>query len=419
MPPTPLDPTFDVQFARAQFPEANWLDGWALMENAGGAVVPNQVIRALTRYMTHNQVQPGAPYPAGRAAQEQMDRGHALMAEMIGADPGDVVIGPSTSINVYVLANALRHQWRPGDEIIVSLANHEANASPWKKLTEFKLIIKDWDINRETGSLDQEVLRGLLNGKTRLVALPHVSNITGEVNDVAAITRQVRDVGGPDRPLVCVDGVAYAPHRAVDVAGWDVDFYLFSFYKVFGPHMGLMYGKRAHLLNAKGQGHDFFPETDIQHKLNPAGPQHEMIAALAGISDYIEALAVHHDVQANSFTERARGVFALIQAHEERLSRVFLDGIADLPGLRLWGTRNPAARAPTFSFTINGMISRAVTEHLAGRKLGVSHGHFYAPRLLEATGVTDTEDGVCRASLAHYNTVEDVERLVQALEALI
>ena len=413
-------PTFDVSFARAQFPDSCFAPGpdggWAFFENAGGSFVPRTVVTRMTDYMRESQVQPLAPSPQSQLAARRMAEGHDRMAAMIGAAPDEVVIGPSTSMNVYVLAQALRPLWQPGDEVIVAVANHEANSSPWRRLAEFGIVIKEWPVDPATGVLRGDLLGDLLTERTRLVAFPHVSNITGDINDVAAITRQVHAAGA----WVCVDAVAYAPHRAIDVKAWDVDFYLFSFYKIMGPHMGLLYGKRERLLEARGQGHLFFAEDDVQHKLNPTGPQHEMIAALAGIADYFDALADHHGIAGNDLHSRARGVFELIAGHEQRLAERFLAGTLSIPGLRLLGrpSANARDRAPTFSFTIEGTSSAEVVERLTAQKIACWNGDFYAPRLLEAVGVKDTTDGVVRTSMAHYNTVGEVERLVGALGAI-
>lgn len=408
--------SLDLPFVRAQFPHTCFNDGWAFFENAGGSYVPNAVIDRMTAYMRGSQVQPQAPYPKSQLAAQRMADGHARMAEMIGATADEVVIGPSTSMNVYVLAQALRPLWKAGDEVIVAIANHEANSSPWRRLAEFGIVVKDWPVDAETGALRLDLLEDLLTERTRLVAFPHVSNITGDINDVAAITKQVHAAGA----MVCVDAVAYAPHRAVDVKAWDVDFYLYSFYKIMGPHIGLLYGKRDRLLEARGQGHLFFAEDDIQHKLNPAGPNHETIAALAGIADYFEALAAHHfDAPANTLHARTKQVFGLIAAHEQTLAERFLDFALGIPGLRLLGRHTAHDRAPTFSFTIKGKSSAEVVAALTAQQIACWNGDFYAPRLLQAVGVTDTTDGVVRTSMAHYNTVAEVERLAKALDRVI
>lgn len=414
------DPTakgaFDVAFARRQFPTGLW--DWAMFENAGGAFVPESVIQRMTDYMRQCQVQPGAPYPASTLAAERMAEGHRLMAALIGAAPEEVVIAASTSINIYVLAHALRPLWADGDEVIVTNLNHEANSSPWRRLADSGIRVMEWPVHPDTGVLEIDLLDDLLSERTRLVAFPHVSNITGDINDVAAITKKVHDAGA----MVCVDGVAHAPHRFTDVKAWDVDFYAFSFYKVFGPHMGCLYGKRERLLEARGQYHDFFDEDAIPAKLNPAGPQHEMIASLAGIADYFDALAAHHLNEApNDFTGRARAMFDLIAAHEERLAAPFVDFATTNDRVRLLGRQTAVAdqRAPTFSFTVDGMRSNEIETRLRDDRIAVRHGHFYVKRLITAVGIDDMDDGVVRASMAHTNTEEEVHRLVAALERVI
>jgi len=405
----------NVAFCRDQFPAACW--DWAFFENAGGSFVPNSVIKRLTDYMTECQVQPGAPFPSSSLAQERMDQGHKNMAEMIGADVDEVVIGPSTSANIDVLSRSLRPLWAEGDEVIVTNLNHEANSGPWRRLAETGIRIVEWPVNPETAQLDTDLLDLLLSDKTRLVALPHVSNITGDINDVKAITKRVHDAGA----LVCADGVAYAPHRFVDVKDWDVDFYAFSLYKTYGPHIGLLYGKKDLLLQAKSRHHYFIPETATSYKMNPAGPQHEIIASLSGISDYINAVADEHlEDLPNDLFARTRGVYDLFTRHEGDLAKIFVDWAASKDNVRLIGriTADTGLRAPTFSFVAEGISSEAIALRVTADKIGIRHGDFYARRLVEALDI-DAEDGVVRCSMAHYNTVEEAERLVAALDRVV
>jgi len=405
----------DVEFVRGLFPNPCW--EWSFFENAGGSYVPQSVIDRLTAYMTETQVQPGSHYPLAAKAQARMDEGHDLMAAMIGADPDEVSVSPSTSFNVYVLAQALRPLWSDGDEIIIANQNHEANAGPWHRLSNTGIKVIEWKVDPVTGSLNPEDLAGLLNDRTRLVAFPHVSNLVGEINDVERITKLVHEAGA----RVCVDGVAYAPHRAIDVKAWGVDFYLFSFYKIFGPHMGCLYGKRECLLEAHNQYHFFHGEDALPHKMNPAGPQHEMFASLVGIADYFDAVYNHHhDAPANNLHERVKAVFELAARHEEALSTRFLDFLSSKPGVRLIGTRSPdrALRAPTFAFTVEGRSSAEIPPLTLVDKVAVAHGNFYAYRLTEALGL-DPEDGVVRASMLQYTTLDDADRLIKTLDRIL
>ncbi len=407
---------FDTAFARAQFPNVCW--DIAFFENAGGSFAPKSVIERMTAYMTESQVQPGAPFHPSDIAEERMNAGHGQMAAMLGLTKDEVVISPSTSLNVQTLTQAIRPWWPEGGRVIVSELNHEANAGPWYRLREFGFDVIPWPIDRKTAGLDMDALDELLTDDTRLVAFPHVSNITGDINDVPGITRKCHAAGA----LVCVDAVAYAPHRAIDVKAWDVDFYLFSFYKVFGPHIGCLYGKREHLLRAVNQYHYFVPDDDVHRKLNPAGPQHEMIASLAGVADYMEALASHHLANpANDPHGRVKQVFELAARHEAALARTFIDFLLSKPGVRLLGRNTSAAedRCATFSFVKEGASSEHIATAAAADKVGIRHGDFYAPRVLNGANIADLNDGVVRCSMAHYNNADDVQRLIMALDKVL
>lgn len=411
---TPVIPELDVDFVRQQFPHSRWQS--AFFENAGGAFVPNSVIAQMSDYMSEAQVQTGYPSPVSQDSTTRVNAGHALMSQFIGANADEVTLGASTSMNVYVLAQALRPLWQAGDEIIVSTLNHESNSGPWRKLEEFGLKIVEWPVDKETGKLDKLDLEPLLSTRTRLVAFPHVSNITGDINDVAAITELCHQFNA----LVCVDGVAFAPHRAVDVKTWDVDIYLFSFYKVFGPHLGLMYTRRSLLSKCKGQYHYFFPEDDLPHKLNPAGPNHETIASLTGIADYFDLLYHHHfDMSDEGFFGRVQSVFQIIAHHEATLAAVFLDYVASQPKIRLLGGIDSSAlsRVPTFSFQVSGISPKGLCQELAARNIACGSGHFYAKRMLDSMHLEEKE--VLRCSMAHYTSSGDVEGLIAALDAII
>ena len=409
------DIRFDTAFARGLFPAPCW--DWSFFDNAGGSYVPESVIARLTSYMRECQVQPGGPFGPGKDARERMDLGHDTMAALIGAEHDEVVIGPSTSINVYVLSKALRPLWSDGDRVIVSDQNHEANAGSWHRLAETGIEVVVWPVDPVTGRLSADDLVPLLNDRTRLVAFPHVSNLVGEVNDVAALTALVHDAGAQ----VCVDGVAFAPHRAIEVKAWDVDYYLFSFYKLFGPHIGCLYGKRDLLRAARNQYHFFIGEERTTYKLNPAGPQHEIIASLTGIADYITALCEHHvEAPLNSLHHQAKAVSGLVEARENDICRRFLDFLAAKPRVRLLGlgAGDEGPRVPTFAFTIDGMASAEVPPLLEPDRVVVGHGDFYARRLVDALGL-DAEDGVVRASMVHYTSDADIDRLITGLDRVI
>lgn len=413
--PHVVPPPLDTDYARSFFPALN--DSWAFMENAGGSLVPHTVIEAVSAYMSECQVQPGDNAAIAREAQERMAAGQATAAAMLNASPDEVVVGPSTTRNVQTLAMALRSRLRENDEIIVTNLDHEANNNHWRRLREHGLVVREWQVNPESAELETGALEPLLNGRTRLVCFSHCSNITGGPNPVREITALVHAAGAQ----VCIDGVAMAPHASIDVRELDVDYYLFSLYKTFGPHLGVMYGKREHLLSLPGQYFHFHGEDDIPLKLNPGAPNHELTAATAGVGAYLDALAGHHlDEPASDPVLRYRQVFGLIRDHESALSGRFLSWVADRPRIRLVGRRRAgnAGRAPTFSFTVDGMASQQLPALLESRGIVAGAGDFYAPRVLEAKGI-DPADGVVRCSLVHYNTANEVDRLTMALDAIM
>jgi len=404
----------DLDFVRAQFP--NLGNGWAYLENAGGSYMPRSVIKRMNDFMTESQVQPGPMNPLSRLSEERLANARRLMAEMLNGAPEEIVVGPSTTLNVYVLAQALRPLFHTGDEIVVTNQDHEANGGAWRRLAETGLTVREWRIDPVSGELDPAELDDLLSARTRLVCFPHVSNIVGTINPVAEITTKAHAVGA----MVCVDAVAYAAHRLMDVKALDVDFYLFSLYKLYGPHLAMLYGKRERIEQVRNQNH-YFHEANGAAKLNPGGLSYESVAALAGIVDYFEALYQHHYPQPeNSLHSRLARVFGLFSEQEQKLSAQFLEFLTAKPGVRLIGKADPAddQRLPTFSFVAEGREPAAIVEALGRDKIAVNHGHFYAPRCLEGVGL-DAEKGVVRASMLHYNTAHEVERLIAALDRAI
>ncbi|MBT7943213.1 MAG: aminotransferase class V-fold PLP-dependent enzyme [Alphaproteobacteria bacterium] len=403
----------DLDFVRGLYPAPCW--NQAFFESAGGSYVPDSVIGCVNAYMRESQVQPGAAYAASATAAERIKDGQRCVAEMINAPIDEVIIGPSTTMNVYVLANALGALFKPGDEIIVTNLDHEANIGAWRRLVDRGMVVREWAVNPETERLEVEALDALLSDRTRLVCFSHGSNILGGTNDVAAITRRVHDADA----MVCIDGVAHAPHRSIDVKALDVDFYLLSLYKLYGPHVGMLYAKREHLERAPGQNH-YFLDDRIPLKLNPGGPSHEFTAALTGIADYFETLAAHHlDRPPNTFKGRFDAMFAMITAHEETLAARFVEFLTSKSNVRLLGPKTGEAqvRTPTFSFTVQGQPSAEIATRMAPSGVAIGQGNFYAPRLLQALGIT--EGSVLRASMVHYNTVEEVDRLIAALDEVV
>ncbi|NJM83474.1 MAG: aminotransferase class V-fold PLP-dependent enzyme, partial [Tabrizicola sp.] len=304
----------DLEFVRAQFPafSSPVLSSHAFFENAGGSYPCRQVVDRLTRFYTDRKVQPYGPYPGAQAGGAEMDEARTRLAAMMGVAREELSFGPSTSTNTYVLAQAVRLWLRgKGGAIVVTNQDHEANSGVWRRLHDEGIEVREWKIDPASGALDPADLEILLeDGRVRLLCFPHCSNVIAEINDVAAISALARAAGA----RTVVDGVSYAPHGFPDVAALGADAYLFSAYKTYGPHQGIMVIREAFGMELPGQGH-FFNLGTLYKRHTPAGPDHAQIAACAGMADYVEALADRHAI-AGDAAARARGVHDLMRAQE-------------------------------------------------------------------------------------------------------
>ena len=402
--------TLDIDFVRAQFPafEEPSLQGQAFFENAGGSYTCRPVIDRLTRYYLQRKVQPYAPYAASQLAGDEMDEARRRLSAMMGIAPDELSFGPSTTQNTYVLARAFAQWMAPGDAIIVTNQDHEANTGPWRRLAEEGFEIREWKIDPETGHLNPEDLEPLLDEKVRLVCFPHCSNVIGEVNPVVEITALAHAAGA----FVCVDGVSYAPHGLVNVGMLGADIYLFSAYKTYGPHQGIMAIRRELGMQLPNQGH-FFNANSLEKRFTPAGPDHAQIAASAGMADYIDSLAEHHGIS-GSDADRASGVHDLMRAHEVTLLQPLLDYAKDRNSVRLLGPAEAETRAPTVALALSRPGEDVATD-LAKHGVMAGGGDFYAVRALEAVGV-NPGPGVLRVSFVHYTNQAEMDQLLNALD---
>tara|TARA_Y100001970_G_scaffold294294_1_gene449970 strand:- start:41997 stop:43244 length:1248 start_codon:yes stop_codon:yes gene_type:complete len=407
----------DINFVKSQFPAFTdpICKDWSFFENAGGSYVPKQVIDKLNKFMISTKVQPYANYPMSKIAGDEMDKATELFAEMINAKNNEIIIGGSTSSNLYVLSNALKYMIRPGDEVIVTNQDHEANISPWRRLREVGANIKEWKINPITAELEINELEKIITDKTKIVAVTHCSNIVGTVNDL----KKISDIAHKKNALVIGDGVSYAPHGFPNVKELGVDFYTFSLYKTFGPHLALLYGKENILKNLPNQNHEFL-EGDYPYTINPGGPNHEELVSLIGIYDYMNALYIHHFNDENISTrQKINKINNLISLHEEEIANPILDYIFKREDLKLIGKNKISNknRAPTISFTSKNKSSKEVSNILVSNKIATRNDNFYAWRCLEALKI-NTEDGLVRLSLTHYNSSKDRENVINALEKI-
>jgi len=407
----------DIDFVRSQFPAFdNPLSrDWAFFENAGGSYVPKQVINKLNQFMIATKVQPYADYPMSKSAGDNMDISTKFFAEMINAKENEIIIGGSTSINLYVLSKALEYFIEPGDEIIVTNQDHEANISPWRRLTNSGAIIKEWSFNKDNYELDILDLKKIISKKTKIVAVTHCSNIIGSINNLKEIADLVHSVKG----LLIGDGVSFAPHGFPDVKELGVDFYSFSLYKTYGPHLGLLYGKEDILKILPNQNHEFL-DGKYPYTLNPGGPNHEELASLSGIFDYFNLIFKHHFGYSNSnnIRKKIQRVNSLISSYEEYIANIFLEYVSNKDDLKILGKNNikNKNRAPTISLIHRNKSSKEFSNHLIKNKIATRNDNFYAWRCLKNLGI-DNNDGVVRISMLHYNTKEEVLNLIDAIDS--
>ncbi|MEM6793120.1 MAG: cysteine desulfurase-like protein [Acidobacteriota bacterium] len=410
-----LEQDLDLDAVRAQFPALS--SDWAFFDNAGGSLPTRGVVEAARRHMERFPVQLGASYRVSQEAAERVEDGRRAVAAWIHADPGEIILSASTTANVSLLARAISASWPAGSEVVMTDLDHEANAAPWRRLGDGAgdIRVKAWR-PRESGRLELEDLEALLTERTRLVAVTHCSNLIGEIVDVPAIARLAHAAGS----LLCVDGVAYAPHARVDVRSLGADFYVFSAYKTYGPHVGVMWGRRHLLEDLAGQNHPFI--TALPSKLEPGGTNYELVSALPAIVDYLASLGdpAAADPGGGDLSARLDRAFARISRHEEALQTRLLDFLNGRRGVRVHGpsTGDRARRVPTISFSLEGQRSQDLPPGLDAQKIAVRWGHFYAPNAVRALGLS-ADDGVVRVSMVHYNTLEEVDRLIAALDPLL
>jgi len=402
----------DISFVRAQFPAFSEpsLNGQAFFENAGGSYTCTQVIDRLTRFYRERKVQPFGPFEASRLGGEEMDEARARLAALMGIETEELSFGPSTTANTYVLAQAFQRYMKPGEAIIVTNQDHEANTGPWRRLADAGIEVREWKIDPTTGRLEPEDLEAMLDENVRLVCFPHCSNVVGEINPVE-ITALAHAAGA----FVCVDGVSYAPHGLPDVGLMGPDIYLFSAYKTYGPHQGIMVIRRALGALLPNQGH-YFNAGSLYKRFTPAGPDHAQVAACAGMADYFDSLANHHSIQGLP-SARMAGVHDLMRAHETTLLQPLLDFLSARNDLRLLGPRNAENRAPTVALDL-GRDPAPIAQALAAKGINAGAGDFYAVRALEGQGV-NSKRGVLRLSFVHYTSVDEIDALIAALDSVL
>ena len=387
---------------------------WALFDNAGGSQTLRSVVRRITDYFEDCNVQHGASYEPSRQAGARVAEACQGMADWMGAEQAtEVILGPSTTQLMRNLALSIGQTMEDGDEVIVTNCDHEANIGPWVDLDRRGIKVKVWEVDPATLELSLDQLEPLMSQRTRLVAFTHASNVLGRINPVREITDFVRERGA----LSCVDGVALAPHRAIDVQELGADFYGFSLYKVFGPHVAALYGRQDLLESLPSINHFFLGQDEVPYKFQPGNLNFELTAGLMGLWDYVDEVAGWIGAEGDR-RARLRAMFDAFTVREASLAERLLVFLRERDGVRILGPASSDAseRVSTISFVADGRKSSEIVSAVDRSRVGIRYGDFYAYRLIDALGLRE-QDGVIRASFLHYNTEEEVDRLIEALDA--
>ncbi len=420
-----LDAEFDPGPLRREFPSlALTLDGYpaVFFDNPGGTQVPSAVIEAVSDYYKTSNANVGGAFETSRRTDAVVAEARMAMADLLNAPgPETIVFGPSMTALTFHLARSLAETIQPGDEVMVTALDHDANIAPWTDLEAAGAVVRVVDVDLADATLNMDSFARALSPRTKLVAVTHASNAVGTVPDVAKITQMAHERGA----LIFVDAVQYAPHGPIDVQKLDCDFLACSPYKFFGPHAGVLYGKAEHLTRLTP--HKVKPSKDaIPYRWELGTLSHE---SLAGVSAAIRYLANIGEQFGGPFREdyAAQGdagrrltlktAMAAIKAYEQTLSRRLITGLQSLSDVTLSGLTNMERldeRLPTVAFTWPRLSPRETAEYLASRGICVWSGNYYALRLMEALGL-EGNGGAVRVGLAHYNTVEEIDRMIAAL----
>jgi cysteine desulfurase family protein (TIGR01976 family) len=366
----------------------------AFFDGPGGTQVPDSVIDAIASYLRDSNANLGGPFETSRRSEEVLKRAHEAAALFLGCSPAEVGFGANMTTLNFALSRAVGRELRNGDEIVVTRLDHDANIAPWLELArDFDLVVRFADISEEDCTLDMADLERCLSDRTRVVAFPWASNAVGTITPV----RRIADLAHETGALAWVDAVHYAPHGPIDVTAADVDVLICSPYKFFGPHLGLFYGRREVLDRWRPYKVRPAPDEPVGHRFETGTLAHEALAGFVAALEYVDSLG-----------------WEALQAHERELGQRFLDGLS--ADVRLYGLRTMEGRTPTFALTLPRRSPQEVAARLAERDIAVWAGNYYAVEVMERLGLPD---GAVRVGFVHYNTAEEVDRLLGELEALL
>jgi cysteine desulfurase family protein (TIGR01976 family) len=385
------------------------------MDGPGGTQVPQQVIDAIADYLARNNANTQGAYLTSHNTDRIIQDARAAMGDFVNCDADEVVFGANMTTLTFAMSRAIGRELAPGDEIVLTLLDHEANFSPWKALEEKGMVIRTVTFNQEDCTLNMQDLAAKIGDRTRLVAVGYASNAVGTINDIAEVVQLAKQVGA----LSYVDAVHYAPHGPIDVRQLDCDFLCCSAYKFFGPHMGVLYGKREHL--KKLHPYKIRPNTDAIPNCWEWGTlNHECIAGIKACIDYWEELGRRAKPAISTRRAAILAAYEAIHEHEQKMTRKMIEGLLAIPGLKLYGVTNPQQfdrRCATFVVRIEGRTPLELATKLGQRGFFTWDGNYYAMNLTEQLGVEQL-GGFLRIGLVHYNTMEEVERLLIALREI-
>ena len=416
--PHEITVALDVDWVRAQFPSlSQTVNGQpaVFLDGPGGTQVPQRVVDAIRNYLQRDNANTGGAYTSSRHTDAMIAEARVAMADFLGCDPDEIVFGANMTSLTYAISRAIGREVNAGDEIVLTHLDHDANISPWRALEENGAIIRMVEIREADCTLDMQDLANKITQKTRVVAVGYASNAVGTINDVPGIIRLAHQQGA----LAYIDAVHYAPHGPIDVRALDCDFLVCSTYKFFGPHLGVLYGKREHLTHL--QPYKVRANTNaIPNRWEWGTLNHECIAGITACVEYLADLGRHTRPSVQNRRQAIRAAYEAIRSHEHALLEILMRGLQQIPGLKLYGISDPRRfdqRCPTVAVRIQDHTPLALATKLGDRGFFTWDGNYYALNLTERLDV-EKDGGFLRIGLAHYNTAEEVQRFLSALREI-
>jgi cysteine desulfurase family protein (TIGR01976 family) len=415
---TALSSSIDIQWVRVQFPSLKQtVNGSpaAFLDAPAGTQVPRQVIDAVSDYFENSNANTCGAFATSHRTDAMIAAARAAMADFFNCDPAEVFFGPNMTTITFALARGIGRDLQPGDEIVVTTLDHDANVAPWRALKDRGVVIRQVDIREEDCTLDLDDFRRKITPRTKLVAVGYASNAVGTINPVTEIIRIAHDVGA----LAFIDAVHYAPHGSIDVRALDCDFLACSPYKFFGPHMSCIYGKRDLLMRFRPYKVRPAPEA-LPDRWETGTQIHEGLAGVSAAIDYIAELGRRADPSAANRRAALIAAHRAMREYEMTLAARMIRGLLEIPGLRFYGISDPvrfAERVPTVGVRLANRTPLECAKFLGERGIFTWDGNYYALNLTERLGV-EKSGGLLRIGLVHYNTAEEIDRLLAALSEL-